>query len=452
MGAWVILVVAMGQAGADETLREMDFAFGRLIQLGSDSPLYRFYLDEHVYRNVVDQRLVDLRVFNRQKETVPLRLKKVTQPVVKSLREQALPLFPLRAELDQTAKDIILNFKRNGEQTEFNLTHSDVGASTDGVTGFLMDLSEIKQSPERLMLDLEGLSGEYRLAAEVSVGDDLNEWKVLVPSAALVKMTFNGHQLVRNYIDLPAFSGRYLRLTFQTPFEGRLPISVTGFFPTVSSLQRTESTALKAKRSSDHPGIYTFDADGYFPVDRIQLRLPQPNRLVKARISSRADTTQSWRHRTTAIFYHLKIDGAALENVPVTIPATQDSLYRMEILAGGLPKDGPGPELLLFWHPHECAFVASGDAPYMLAYGNAGLIYEDQAVDDLLEAIGQKNERRYLGFSRLDLPQVLGGKDRLQPPVYSRGVLLRLVLWGVLILSVFGLAMMAHRLYRQMRA
>jgi hypothetical protein len=173
--------------------------------------------------------------------------------------------------------------------------------------------------------------------------------------------------------------------------------------------------------------------------------------MIKARISSRENKRQPWRRRATAVFYRLKIDGAELENPPVTIEMNQDSRYRIEILAGSFPRKDAAPELLLMWYPHECDFLASGDPPFMLAYGNADLISEAQVIDDLLEAIGQKNQKTYLGFSRLELPQVLGGTDRLEPSGYTRESSLRYVLWLVLLLSIIGLAAMARQLYQQVK-
>lgn len=451
IAAAVILMQADNQVRADDTLREMDFAYGRQIKLGSDSPLYRFFLDGHVYRNVGNERLVDLRVFNHHQEAVPLRVRKLPMPALKKLGQQEFPLFPLYAKRDRTSGKIALNFKIDGKETVLNFKMPDAAVSDSGISGFLVDLGEEKKTPERLLVDLDNSQSEYRLAVKVSASDDLNDWKEVVSSAALVKLRFNGHQLTRRHIDLPIFSGRYLRLLFQTPFVGRLPNTVTAFFSTMSSRQTPKTTAVKAIRTSDQSEIYLFDSEGFFPVDRLQLRLAGVNSLVKARISSRADSRQPWRYQTTSIFYRLKIDGAELENPPVQIPMTQDPLYRMEILAGSLYKSSAGPELRLLWYPHECAFVASGEAPFMLTYGNADLIYEAQAIDELLEAIGQKNQKNYLGFARLGPPQVLGGDDRLKPSRYSRELSLRLALWSILLLSILGLAVMAYRLYRQMK-
>jgi hypothetical protein len=197
--------------------------------------------------------------------------------------------------------------------------------------------------------------------------------------------------------------------------------------------------------------VFIYDTQGFFPTDRIQLRLSKANRLIKARLSSRADSKLPWRELNTGIFFRLNIDKADLQNSPLKLPLTQDRFYRLEILSGSPPKNESAPELHLMWYPHECAFVASGEPPFMLVYGNADLVYEPQVVDELLEAIGQKNQETYLGYSRLDPPQVLGGDERLKVSRYSKERWLRWVLWIVLCFSVAGLTLMAYRLYRQIK-
>jgi hypothetical protein len=299
-------------------------------------------------------------------------------------------------------------------------------------------------------VDLKYAQKEHRLAVEVAYSVDLSDWRPLVTSAALVKMMFKGRLLERKHVDLPSFSGRYLRFSFHKPFKGQLPLNITLLY---SKIRRPHfrTTSVKGIRTSDNPNVFTYNAKGFLPIERIQLRLLKDNSLIKVRLSSRPNSNVPWRHHKSEIFYRLKIDGAELENPPIELPNTQDRLFRLEIIAGTWPQKGPVPKLLLKWHPHECVFVATGQPPFMLAYGNADLVYAPPVVNDLLEAIGQKNKKNYLGYSRLEAPQVLGGDDRLINKVYVKDHWLRVILWAVLLLCVAGLAFMAYRLYRQMK-
>ena len=439
-----------GSGQAQEELREMDFAYGRKIVLGSESPLYQFKVDAHIYRHITNKRLIDLRIFNHQKELVPLRIRRDAAPLNKRFTTHDVPIFPFYDEPDNSSGRVTLNLKKDSNKTVIAFSTDNSRHYPSGIVGFLMDLGQEKPSPRKLVVDLKHGQAEHRLSVKVSYSRDLSHWNPLVSTAALVKMTFKGQSLQRNHIDLPSFSGRYLRLTFSKPFQGELSANVTAVYSSLSQNADRHITHVKGKCTSTQPFVFTYDTKGFFPTDRIQLRLPKANRLIKARLSSRADSKFPWSELKTGIFFRLNIDNADLKNSPLTFPVTQDRFYRLEILSGSLPKNGSAPELQLMWYPHECAFVASGEPPFMLVYGNGDLGYEPQVVDELLEAIGQKNQETYLGYSRLEPPQVLGGDERLKVSRYSKERQLRWVLWVVLLLSVAGLAFMAYRLFRQM--
>jgi hypothetical protein len=447
----MILGPYTGSCQAQEELREMDFSYGRKILLGSESPLYQFKLDAHIYRHITDERLIDLRIFNHQKELVPLRIRSAANPLTKRSTSRKVPIFPFYDESDNPSGRVTLNLKKDTNETIIDFSTDNSRDYPSGILGFLMDLGQEKPSPRKLVVDLKHGRAEHRLAVEVSFSRDLSHWRSLVSSAALVKMTFKGQSLQRNQIDLPAFSGRYLRLSFRKPFQGELSASVAAVYASLSQNANRHATAVKGKRTSTQPLVFTYDTQGFFPTDRIQLGLSKANRLIKARLSSRADSELPWRELKTGIFFRLNIDNVDLQNSPITLPVTQNRFYRLEILSGTLPKNGSAPELQLMWYPHECAFVASGEPPFMLVYGNADLVYEPQVVDELLEAIGQKNQKNYLGYSRLDPPQVLGGEERLKVSRYFKIRWLRWVLWTVLGISIAGLTFMAYRLYRQMK-
>ncbi len=433
-------------------LREMDFAYGRRIQLGSDSPIYRFYLDEHIYRHVADNRLVDLRVFNGQKETVPIKIRRSRSSASLSYKERKLPIFPINSQQDLSSGDFILRYQSSRREASLTLKATSYEHPTEGTSGFIIDLGENETPPKRLRVEFKPANEkQYRLAVQVSSSNDLTDWKVRVPSAAVAKMRFNGHDLERNYIDLPSFSDRYLSLTWEKPFKDAFSAAIFGQYTSIYQ-KIPRQVKLEGKRIKSHPTQFIYDSNGVIPTTQVQLRLPETNHLTKARISVRSGKREDWRYQTTAVFYRLKVDGTELENAPVMIPVTQAPQFKIEFLAGSTFMKDPAPELILFYNPHECVFVASGDPPFMLAYGNADLLSEPQVLDDLLEAIGQKNKKTYMGFSRLEPPLPLGGDKRLTSDKKSKAYHLRVVLWTILLASVAGLALMAYQLYRQMRA
>lgn len=450
-GVLTILSLPTDQAQAEKALREVDFAYGRRIRLETETPLYQFTVDAHVYRHVADRNLSDLRIFNSREQHVPLQIRRIDPQNPTTYIHQELPIFPLYAGVNSTPEEISLSFGSSANGTHITFNRTDSSGQINGVSGFIVDLGQSDNHPDRLEIDLTSNQTEYRLSAKVSYGDDLNNWKTLVSSSALVKMAFKGQYLERNYIDLPFFSGRYLNITLNTPFDGGLSARITGRYAQTAAGPARQSVKIKGNRVASDSEIFIFDSGGFFPVDRIQLRLPKGNSLAKVKLSTRPNAEAAWRHRITALFHRLKIDTADLENAPVEVPLIQDRYLRIEVIAGSLPSENSELELELFWHAHECVFVASGEPPFMLVYGNTDILHASQAMDDLLKNIDPRDQSRYLGAASLEAPQVLGGDERLKASNFSNEQLLRAVLWTVLLLSVAAIAYMALRLYSQLK-
>lgn len=96
------------------------------------------------------------------------------------------------------------------------------------------------------------------------------------------------------------------------------------------------------------------------------------------------------------------------------------------------------------WNDAEVVFLAKGDGPFLLAYGNASAQPSTTVLGSLLDGI-------VVSPARADRAHPLGGAERLQPP--PRTVPWKLaVLWVVLGGGVMLLAWMAYRLSREVGA
>ncbi|MBI3570375.1 MAG: DUF3999 family protein [Gammaproteobacteria bacterium] len=196
--------------------------------------------------------------------------------------------------------------------------------------------------------------------------------------------------------------------------------------------------------------LFTFDTSGRFPIDRLNLELPEHNNLLRATVWSRADEKIPWRQRYTGLFYRVQSGepGAELRNEIVPVARTVDRYWRIDIA----PHDGLGsrlPKLELGWVGDRVTFLARGSGPYMLAMGSHDVASAEQPVEQLLRVLDQKNNIIHPMAVAVGERVVLGGEDRLKPgphPVPWR----KLVLWSVLIGGVLLLAGMAIGLMRQM--
>ena len=177
------------------------------------------------------------------------------------------------------------------------------------------------------------------------------------------------------------------------------------------------------------------------------MALPPGNVLIAAAISSR-DGDSEWRDRYRGIFYRVTVDGAELIEEDAGIATTRAPHWRIELESDAAIT--AGPRLRLGWVLDDLYFLARGDGPYTLAYGAAGALPEQTAVDELLSRLDGQDAERFTGMARASEPRTLGGEARLKPapaPLPWD----RILLWGVLLIGAAGLGVMAWRLWRQMR-
>lgn len=446
---WILLisVLAAGTALADSSSRA-DFAYGAGIRLEGEGSLYSVVVGAHLYRHVTDPRLADIRVFDSEGEVIP-------HAVVRTKIEKAdppapvrMPIFPLFEKSDHTPPRLTVRFDTDPDGAILDLrSHSEAEPGAK-IRGYLIDMSALEERPETLeILWKEDRHSGIVARVRIEESDDLAAWRPLV-EATVVTMTYGGQRLEQREIELRSRPADYLRLVWLSPEDSPELSGVLGRFPEKNRELPFKSIIVSGSRTSDAPNSLVFDTWGRFPVDRINLRIPGENRLLDAVLKSRPDLKAPWQTRYRGLFYNIRVNGVKIENAPVPVSEITDRYWRLEVLSGGPAKDDSLPQLELQWMPHEVVFLAGGNPPFMLAYGNFGIKKNDQPVRKLLENLKDRESDVLIRSAALESPVTLGGEERLQyvdPDQWKRWIL-----WGLLISSVFLLTWMAWRLYRQM--
>lgn len=147
------------------------------------------------------------------------------------------------------------------------------------------------------------------------------------------------------------------------------------------------------------------------------------------------------------------IDHNSITLVQDTIPVglTSDRYWRVEMEKNSYGDTGHIPMVELGWLPHELLFVARGEGPFVLAYGSARLVEAklNNSAPGLLTQFTKDNEETLIKEAVLLPKVVLGGTDVLAPeppPLPWR----KWMLWGVLVLGVGFVAIMALNLGKAM--
>lgn len=447
---WIPLICILfaGTALADSPAKT-DFAYGAEIRLEDGGPLHSVAVDAHLYRHITSPGLADIRVFDSEGKVIPHAVSRTRTAKEEPPTPAPLPIFPLFERGDSTPDRLTVRFDTdpNGAILDLQRT-SDAGAETK-IRGYLVDMSALEDKPETLevLWEQDRPSG---IVAKVRVEEssDLTVWRALVPEATVVTMVYGGKRLEQRGIDLPVPTADYLRLLWISPEAGPELSGVLAHFPGKEREMPLQSIVVPGSRSVDATNSLLFDTQGRFPVDRVNLRFPEENRLWDVVLESRPDLKAPWRIRYQGIFYSIRINGTVIENMPAPVPDVTDRYWRLELLSGGLPQGTALPEMEFQWYPHEIVFLSGGKPPFLLAYGNAEIEKTDQPVRELLKSLKDRESDVSIASAFLGSPITLGGETRLHR--VDPGQWKRWILWALLILSVLLLAWMAWRLYRQM--
>lgn len=441
------LLCLLAALGASAQERADEFAYSVQLGLSGGNALYRLEVPVSVYEGATRADLGDVRVLNGRGEIVPHAWMPRPAPGIEPGAWVELPLFPLHGSADTPAEQLDVRAERSASGTIVRVISSTASKSAPApvLLGYLVDASAFKRPVHALDLDWRepgtGMSGSLRVEAS----DDLQHWRALASAAPLVSLEFGGHKLVQKTVDLPAAQYRYLRLTWPS---GQRPIELTRLSarPADTLLEPARRWKGLAARAGDKPGEYVFEPGGRMPVDRVRVILPEINTLAPAQVLARNADDQPWQPVASGVLYRLLHDGREIVSTDLSSDGRgwQHWLLRVDARGGGL---GTGvPQVEVGWVPRELVFVARGEGPFMLAYGNARAKSADLPVQTLVP--GWRSDTELQAATATTGPQqALAGPRALQPvPDYKTWTL-----WASLGLGVLLLAWMAWVLAREMK-
>jgi Protein of unknown function (DUF3999) len=388
------------------------FSHQQALLLSESSPFYRLNLPVTVYQFSQRADLGDLRVFNSAGELVPYALETAAPPQANQLSQTTLRFFPYSSKTSDEQRDVSIQISSNGQ-----LSAQSHSSSKQQENSYLIDASQIKGRLESLTLAWQEtqFQGQIRLSAS----DDLQQWQVL-GSTEIIQLNYQGQTLSQPKVDLGGIRAKYLRITSDSPLtlkEVRLQSSIA------QSAPRAWLAPVTAQLSQ---GEYLFDLGVHAPIDRLELALPQLNTVVQASLASRA--------------YRLQGKTAEAHSPALSIPPRNHRYWRLTVNqnSGGL---GQGlPQLKAGWTPQQLAFVARGQAPFILAFGHAGVGSAAINSADLIIS----NAVASAAAGALQNKTTASAAAIASPPSSARSY----GLWAALVLAVGVLGGMAWKLIR----
>ncbi len=251
-----------------------------------------------------------------------------------------------------------------------------------------------------------------------------------------------GQRIVERQVRFPATRARYFRVTSSTVSLNVVKIS--SLITTHREASFETLTVDGAKTNTAH--VYRFDLGGKLPVERVRLRLPEPNTVAPTQLSVRTSRRAPWRPLAHGIFYRLNRDRIESESTFVRAHANGEAqwLARIDPRSGGIGSHVP--QLEVQWIPQQIAFVARGPQPYRLQIGDPRQRDARLAIATLIPGYAPGVE---LTLPEATLEAQTTRIDEVIKTVDAQSSK-RLILWAVLIAAVGFLGWMALRLTRDL--
>lgn len=421
-----------------------DFVHGADIRTDASANIYRVVLPDDVYDTSTRADLADMRVLNREGETVPYTLREVPGTAGREADWRTVPSFPMTEAGSRAAARTQVKVGADGTVLEVTNDRTRDRATT----AYLVDVSAVKEPLERMMLSWEAAAdATFLVAISIVASDDLNRWETVVPSASIAQLRRDAATLTQNQVELPgSVRAKYLRVSWPRELSNVVLKSIAVRPRPNASQPEIHWRALSADRV-DPAGTAQYDTHAFLPIEYLDLEFADPTDTASATIRSRRESSSPWSFQYAGLFFSLQ---GGRHSPYVRITRTSERQWIVETTREGGWRNRP-PRLKVGWRPHELLFVAKGSAPFTLAYGSARVGPADAPVGELLASLNQSGSEAQVRPATLDAPRTLGGADALKPAP-QRLPWKRIVLWGVLIIAVASLAFLATRLLRETKA
>jgi hypothetical protein len=436
IAAIVALAVALPALAQSPT----SFVSSAPLALSGKEALHRVALPPEAYRDARGD-LADVRIFNSSGEAVPIAFASDPEGQHDALAAVDLPQFAISALARSTGGPGSEISVRTQDGTLVSI-RGQAAAPIAKPSAYLLDASQVKEPLRALVFDWVAAPGAQVVKVRVEASDNLKDWSALA-SGPLVRVENAGAALSQPRLEFGARTAKYLRITWDVAEFSLKGVRAEREGPTQPA-PRTVSSVVATP--GEHPGEWLYDAGGRLPVEALRVRPADANDVLSANVLARNDPKEPWRSVTSAPFYRMQYEGADRESPALEIPRTA-ARYWMVRLAGA--RSATPPVLEVQWRAVQVVFVARGEPPFMLAFGNPAARAVALPVSTLVPGYERLAEWR-LPEARVGAVENGPGPsswEQLTASTSPRHV----VLWLILLGGVAMLGFMAWRLSRQVR-
>lgn len=397
---------------------------------------HRLVLPAEVYLHAGQAGLADLRIFNASRESLPFAFSAEPADPPPQPAQQILNWFALPGS-DTRDEDVRLTVRL---QPDGALTATRERTPRPAqVKRYLIDASQLKQPVQALEINAAGTPDDTLHHLTLEASDDLKNWRTLTNHAPWLDLHSDSSQLTLKRVEFAPLRSKYFRLSWEdAPVPVKQVVAETAADEAPAHyLQHTLTI-----RQRDTSRNYEFELPPALCLERLRLILPQPDSIAPVSILARQAEDRPWQTVASATFYRISRDGSELTSPAHALPGIRARYWRIHLdHAANTP---PATlQLEIGWRSHQLVFLASGSAPYTLAFGNNKARSASLPLTTLLPdyRAGDELKLPLATTGALVSHETVGGDssaDKLQDMEWKS-----LLLWTILIAGVALLGWMA---------
>lgn len=426
------------------------------LTLAAGTALQRLALPAQVLVNLQSASYSDLRIFNAAGQPVPMALAQA-EPGADRRQQIQLPAWPLLGPASTTELDgLSLRIEeRDGQRVAQISTGNASNPAAAQVLGALLDARAVSEPLVALQLQAE-LPEAQPVTFSLHASRDLSHWQLLGRTVLFQAgaTRLGDSELILNPVDI---RDHYLRITWSGAAGQPAAARVQAATLTTSSGHISSSPVEAALATPALLDSHTLNFTLPFatPLSGLRITPPDSNVLIPLRVLGRNERSQPWTPLASGLVYRLQTDDALQESAALPLPGR--AFRELQLQADQrTPGFSAAPAISLQFAPVQLVFLASGDGPFVLAAGRAHTPAAYLPMASLIPDYRSGQENRLplaqTAQARPDAAATAGAPLVQAAPGSGNGLPVRSwVLWGVLLLGVLALALMAGALLRQMR-
>lgn len=461
LAALVTLSVSTTSATASDT--PANYSHILPLSISANQAVVPLRLPRAVYLAARSPRLHDLNVFDSDGVAMQFALAQLAPPVIVSQSSMPVAVFPLYGPALEAGRNHAGLQIRTGSDGALISVTAPARATEDELLSLVLDLRPAAHAAQvgaaspvgALTLALPPGVRNYHARVALDVSDDLQNWEEWAEASVSWLANDQGSAVQKHRIDVAPRAFRYARIRW---LDGK-PVVFSAvnaeYIVEHQARRHLESIALQGRMSADGVDLL-YTAPVAIPVSSLGLVFQGQNVVMPAMVGQYRAASKhppgkpvspQFVPLVNTTFFQLSQDGKRRTSGDIEVPVTHSVQWVVRPLSGVSER----PELRLQWESATVVFIASGTAPYRLAFGRAnarpasielhqvapGFTMRELAALPLAKS-GEPVQQQASAMGAPDSASGLAGDKRRW-------------LWAILLAGVAALAAMAWHLIRQLK-